>query len=169
MGYGEGRVDVIVLVAAMGRNRVIGKAGGLPWHLPADLARFRRLTTGKVVLMGRKTFEAIGRPLPNRVNVVLTRRRSWRPEGVRVVHSVDEALARFGGDDLYVIGGATVFRQFLPLAERMHLTHIEIDVDGDAVFPPIDAAVWAVVAREKGPKDAQNPYDYWFVEYRRRH
>ncbi|HEY8341737.1 MAG TPA: dihydrofolate reductase [Calditerricola sp.] len=159
---------MIVLVAAMGRNRVIGKAGGLPWHLPADLARFRRLTTGKVVLMGRKTFEAIGRPLPHRVNVILTRRRDWRPEGGTVVHSLAEALARFGGEDLYVIGGAAVFRQFLPLADRMHLTHIEAEVDGDTWFPPFDEAEWAVVAKEKGPKDAQNPYDYWFVEYRRR-
>ena len=133
----------------MAANRVIGADGALPWHLPADLRRFKAVTMGHHLLMGRTTFESIGRPLPGRTSIVLTRDRSAVIPGALVAHSVDEGTDLAAGDtDLFVIGGEEVFRATLPIADRILLTEIQLDVAGDTVFPEVDPAAWSVVSSE---------------------
>jgi dihydrofolate reductase len=139
------------LIVAMARNRVIGRDNRLPWRLPADLRRFKELTMGHTLLVGRKTFESIGRPLPGRTMLVASRREGYAPKGVQVVRSVQEALevAREGGEtELFVAGGAEIYRQTLPVADRLYLTRIEEDVPGDAYFPEYDETEWRLVDRE---------------------
>lgn len=141
----------VSLIAALARNRVIGRDNRLPWRLPADLRRFKQLTMGHTLLVGRKTFESIGRLLPGRTMLVASRQQGYAPEGVRVVRSVQEALdvAREGGEtELFVAGGAEIYRQTLPVADRLHLTRIEEDVPGDAYFPEYDETQWRLVERE---------------------
>lgn len=158
----------IVLIAAVARNGVIGRGGRLPWRMPADLARFKRLTLGHTVLMGRRTWESLGRPLPGRRNVVLTHDERWTAPGCEVVHSVEEGLAvADGGDELFVIGGASVYAAFLPFADRLILTHIDADVTGDAVFPAIDPRDWRLVEETPGSVDPANPLPHRFVVYAR--
>ena len=154
------------LVAALARNRVIGVGNRLPWRLPEDLRRFKRLTMGAPVIMGRKTRESIGRPLPGRRNIVVTRERDATWEGCVVAHSLDEALAL--ADDAaeaFVIGGAELYAQALPRADRLHLTLIDADYAGDAWFPEFDAAAWREVARESGV--SADGLGYAFVDYER--
>src|SRR5262245_7017323 len=127
----------------MTRDRVIGRDNTMPWHLPDDLKRFKALTMGKPMLMGRKTFESIGKALPGRTSLVMTRDPSWRADGVIVVHSMEEAFARAGAvPEVSVVGGADVFRLALPLAQRIHLTSIHASIPGDTYFPPIETAQW---------------------------
>ena len=152
----------------MARNRVIGRGNALPWHLPADLKHFKAITLGKPILMGRRTFESIGKPLPGRTNIVLTRHPDWKQEGVLVVHSVAEALARIADrPELAGIGGAEVYQQLLPLATRIHLTRVEADVPGDTVFPPIEPSLWAEVGSTRQPADERNAYDMTFITLER--
>jgi len=152
----------------MAENRVIGAHGALPWRLPADLRRFRRLTMGKPVVMGRRTHASIGRPLPGRANIVLTRDEGYRSEGCRVVHSVAAALGAAGevADETMVIGGAEVYRQFLPLADRIELTVVRCTFDGDTRFPDLDEREWTEVRRVVHGRDAENrlPYDFRRLE-----
>jgi dihydrofolate reductase len=156
---------VISLVVAMARNNVIGRDNGLPWQrLPEDLKHFKALTLGKPVLMGRKTFESIGKPLPGRTNLVLTRDRGWKAAGVVVVHSLNEALT---GDELSGIGGAELYRQLIPLASRIYLTRIEADIAGDTVFPPLDASEWVETDSRRFSADQRNAYDMTFVTLER--
>ena len=152
----------------MARHGVIGKDNGLPWHLPADLKHFKATTLGKPILMGRKTYESIGKPLPGRTNIVLTRDASWSATGTVVVGTMAEAL-RVAGDapELAVIGGAEVFRLFLPMARRLHLTRILADFDGDTFFPPLDAGWIELDCRDYAP-DAANAYAMQFVTLERR-
>jgi len=160
---------IISFVVAMGRNRVIGKNNSLPWNMPADMKRFRELTTGKPVIMGRKTFQSIGRPLPKRKNIVLTREKDYVAEGCIVVHSIDSALeAAETSDEAMVIGGSQVFREFFPIARRIYLTIIEHDFDGDVSFPEYDHSEWKVTLSRKHKKDKENPYDYTFINLERR-
>ncbi|MFN3950888.1 MAG: dihydrofolate reductase [Thermaurantimonas sp.] len=136
----------IVLIAAMARNRTIGRNNQLIWHIPSDLKHFKKLTTGHVIVMGRKTFQSIGRPLPNRTNAVLTRSPHFRPDGVCIFHSLSEALESFKDRDLiYIAGGADIYRQALPLAHQMEITLIDRDYEGDATFPEWDENQWEVV------------------------
>ncbi|OUM97014.1 MAG: dihydrofolate reductase [Thermobacillus sp. ZCTH02-B1] len=159
----------ITLIAAMARNRVIGRNNGLPWRLPDDMKFFMRSTVGRTVLMGRRTFESLpGGPLKNRRNVVLTRRTDYRPDGCEVVHSVEEALERYGGDELMVAGGAEVYRLFLPHADRMLLTEVEAEVEGDAYFPKWDPEEWMLVASERHPADERHAWPFAFNTYVRR-
>lgn len=158
----------IVLIAALGAHGVIGREGALPWHLPDDLKRFKALTLGKPIVMGRKTFDAIGRPLPHRRNLVLSRALDTTP-GVEVVHSLEEALALTDGvPELFVIGGGEVYAAFLPLATRLELTHVEADVDGDARFPAFAPSEWSVVADEPHAADGRHRWPMRFVTYVRR-
>ncbi|WP_174278633.1 dihydrofolate reductase [Sphingomonas bacterium] len=136
---------MITLVLARARNGVIGRDGGLPWHIPADLKRFKALTSGKPMIMGRRTFESFPRPLPGRRHIVLTRSPNWRADGAEVARSIAEALALAGGD-VSVIGGAAVFALFLPRADRVELTEVQADPDGDTIVPPF--AGWREVGRE---------------------
>lgn len=154
----------IALIAAMGRNRVIGRGGALPWRLPADLRHFRRLTTGKPVLMGRKTFESIGRPLPERTNIVITRRFGYHAEGCVVFSDLEAAFEAFrNSPELMVIGGGSIYGQALPRASRIYLTVINADFDGDAFFPQIDMSSWRETARSDHAADSNNGYDYSFT------
>ncbi|MEP7246523.1 MAG: dihydrofolate reductase [Gammaproteobacteria bacterium] len=160
---------LISLVVAMERNNVIGRDNAMPWHLPDDLKRFKALTMGKPMLMGRKTFESIGTPLPGRTSLVLTRDSQWRADGVIVVRSVDEAVARAGAvQELCVVGGAEIFRLALPMAQRIHLTRIQADIPGDIVFPPIDAREWHEVDRVEHPADERHQYAMTFSTLERR-
>ncbi len=163
----------IALVAALARNGIIGKGNALPWHLPADLRHFRRLTLGKPVLMGRRTYESIGHPLPERINIVVSRTPNYRAPGSIVVSSLEdgiEAGIAMAGDceELMVIGGAALYRAALPLAERLYLTRIEAEVEGDVRFVDYEEAEWEEVAREEHPADARNPFPYRFVTLQRK-
>ena len=152
----------------MTRNRVIGRDNALPWRLPADLQHFKATTMGKPVLMGRKTFDSIGRPLPGRVNLVLTRDVHWQAPGIVVAHSIEDALARASeAPEVAGIGGAEIFRLLLPLASRIHLTRIEADIPGDTFFPALDATQWIEVERQRRPADERNAYDMEFVTLQR--
>ena len=159
----------ITLIAAVDRNRAIGRAGGMPWHLPDDLKRFKTLTLGKPVLMGRKTALAIGRPLPERPNLVLTRAQRAPFEGQIAVHSLDEAVARAGDSDLCVIGGGEVYALALPRATHMHLTEVDATTsDADTFFPTFDPREWREVAREHHLADSKHDLAFDFVDYERR-
>jgi dihydrofolate reductase len=156
----------ISLIVALDRNHAIGRNGEMPWHLPEDLKRFKSLTLAKPVLMGRKTAIAIGRALPGRENLVMTRGDSAPFEGQRVVHSLDEAIAIAGERELAVIGGGEIFSLALPRATRMHLTWVDAAVDGaDAFFPAFDASEWRETFRETHAADAKHAYGFAFVDY----
>ncbi|WP_241426350.1 dihydrofolate reductase [Geobacter benzoatilyticus] len=132
------RTMIVTIIAAMAENRVIGKDGAMPWHIPDDLARFKSITMGHPVIMGRKTFESLGRPLPGRQNIVLTRREGYAPEGVTVARTLDEALELAGAArEVFICGGGEVYREVLPLAGRILLTVIHDAYEGDTVFPEI--------------------------------
>lgn len=141
----------IVLVVARADNGVIGSQGAMPWHIPGDLKRFKRITLGKPVVMGRKTFESIGKPLPGRHNIVLTRQQGWRAEGVTVVANLAEAIAAAGASEIMIIGGAEIYREALPSATRIELTEIHASPDGDTHFSELDPARWRETFRESGP------------------
>ncbi|MCZ6559577.1 MAG: type 3 dihydrofolate reductase, partial [Gammaproteobacteria bacterium] len=133
----------ISLILAMGRNRVIGRDNQLPWHLPADLAHFKATTMGKPILMGRKTWESIGKALPGRKNIVLTGQAGYTTDGATVVNSIDEAIAACeSAEELMVIGGAGVYQAFLPRAQKIYLTQIDNDIEGDTFFPQLDEQEW---------------------------
>lgn len=154
----------LVAVLAMADNGVIGHRGGLPWRLPADLARFRQLTLGKPVLMGRRTFESLGRPLAGRHNIVLTRETGWGANGVTVVHSLDDALAVAGdAPEVMVIGGADVYRQCWPRLQRIELTRVHARPEGDVVLRDVDWSAWKVASSTVRAADERNEYDCSFV------
>lgn len=160
----------IVLVAALARNRVIGADGDMPWHLPADLKRFKAITLGKPMVMGRKTFEAIGRPLPGRRTIVVTRDPDWRADGVEVALDLDSAIARASEtarEEIIIAGGGQVYAQAIGRADRLRLTWIEVQPAGDAMFPDVDPAVWREVERADFPSDGDCPA-HAFVDYDRR-
>lgn len=159
----------VSLIVAMAQNGIIGRGNALPWRLSEDLKRFKAATLGKPILMGRRTFESIGRALPGRVNLVLTRDRAWSAPGVIVVHSVEEALAQAGAaSELMVIGGADVYRQVMPFARRIYLTHVHAEVRGDTYFPAFDPSQWVDVACEARPADEKNEYPVTFLTLERR-
>ncbi|MEO5703189.1 MAG: type 3 dihydrofolate reductase [Gammaproteobacteria bacterium] len=154
----------ISLIVAMSRNRVIGKGNALPWHLPADLKYFKRITLGKPIIMGRKTFESIGRPLPGRANIIITHERDYQATGCTVVHSIDDALtAAQGNEEIMVIGGAKLFEQILPRADRIYLTEIAEDFVGDVFFPALNQNDWRETQRTTHQPDDKNSYAYSFV------
>ncbi len=158
----------IALIAAMAENRVIGRANRLPWRLPADLKHFKQLTLGKPIIMGRNTFESIGRPLPGRSNIVVTRDPAYRAEGCQVVHSVEQALhVADGHEEVMVVGGAELYRQTLERADRLYLTIINAAVEGDTLFPEIEPQQWRETERETHYADDRNQYDYDFVTLER--
>ena len=158
----------ISAIAAMAANRVIGDRDRLPWRLPEDLARFKRLTMGGTLLLGRKTYESIGRPLPGRTTVVVSRQPGYAPEGVLVAGSIDLALERAGEGNVWIAGGAEIYRQALDRAERLHLTRIEADFPGDAFFPELDPDTWHLVEEERRPATEGFPHPYRFEVWERR-
>ncbi len=162
----------VSLIAAVAANRVIGNKGRLPWRLPDDMRRFARITAGHAVVMGRGTFESLRGPLPGRRNIVLTRSPSLTINGCAVVHAVDEAIAAAASskaslaDELFVIGGAEVYRLFLPIADKLLITWIDADVPGDTLFPEVAWSEWRIVA-ETASTDPDSPYPHRFVDYER--
>jgi dihydrofolate reductase len=153
----------IVFVVAVARNGIIGQAGALPWHLPGDLRRFRERTMGRPLIMGRRTYQSIGRPLPGRETIVLTRDDRFMPEGVFIARSLAQAMRlaaeraqAMGVNEVMVVGGADVYEALLPFATDMHLTEVDLEPDGDAVFPALDPAAWSEVSRETFAADAAN-------------
>ncbi|MEW6445454.1 MAG: dihydrofolate reductase [Pseudomonadota bacterium] len=164
----------VTIIAAMDSQRLIGQGEGLPWRLPADLRHFKALTLGKAVIMGRKTFETIGKPLPGRTNIVISRDTGYAREGVLVTHTLQDALdaaQRESGanGEVMVAGGANVYFQFLPRADRMELTLVHGQFEGDAWFPAYDRRDWGVIREEHHPADDENGAAYSFITLQRRH
>ncbi len=165
----------VMLVAAVAENGVIGRDGDMPWRLSTDLKRFKALTLGKPMIMGRKTFESIGKALPGRDTVVVTRSTDFAADGVLVAHSLDEALvvaqecaATRGADEIAIVGGGDIYAQAMPLATRLHITHVHASPDGDTIFPQIDAAEWAASHTEDVPAGERDTASTRYVVYERR-
>ena len=156
------------LIVAMARNRTIGINNTLPWRIPEDMKHFKALTMGHHIVMGRKTYDSISKPLPGRTTVVVTRDRGLRIDGCVVAHSLGEAIAACAGDEeIFIVGGAEIYAQALPLADTLYVTEIQQDVEGDAHFPEFDPGAWREVAREKRSQTEPQPLEYHFVTYRR--
>jgi len=159
----------ISILVAMASNRTIGIDNTLPWRIPEDLKHFKALTMGHHLIMGRKTFESIGRPLPGRTTVVVSRDRNLKIDGCVVAHSLQDAIANCASDpQTFVVGGADIYAQALGLADTLYITEIQRDVIGDAWFPEFDQAKWLEVSREKHRQETPEPLEYHFVEYRRK-
>jgi dihydrofolate reductase len=160
---------LISLVVAMDKERAIGVDNKLPWHLPADLKRFKQLTLGHHIIMGRKTFESIGKPLPGRTNVIVTRQRDYKAEGCKVVHSLDAAVMLTREDEqAFIIGGADLFEQAMKFADRLYITEIDTRVErGDTFFPKFDKAEWNVIEKTTHEPDDKNRFRYVFLTYQR--
>lgn len=162
---------MISLIWAMDENRVIGKDNQLPWHLPEDLKFFKRTTMGYPIAMGRKTYDSIGRPLPGRENIIVTRNQEYVNEGCTVFHSVEELIGysqKLVNEEIFVIGGAEIFKAVFSFADRLYITKINHSFTGDTYFPEIDMDEWQVISSEPGMKDERNPYDYEFFIYERK-
>ncbi len=160
----------IALIAAISQNRVLGKDNELVWHLPKDMRFFKTKTMGYPVVMGRKTFESFGSALPGRTNIIVTRNPGYRAEDAITVTSLEAGLAeaaRYHADTIFVAGGAEIYRQALPLADTMYLTHIHAEVEGDAFFPEFSESEWQVVAKESVPADEKHAYPFDFVTWKR--
>ena len=154
----------LTLIAAMGKNRAIGMAGRMPWHLPAELQHFKKATMGKTIVMGRKTWQAIGRPLPGRQNIVVSRNPDFHAVGVDLATSLDEAAAMSQSDEVMIIGGGQLYTLALPLAKRMILTLIDIEPEADTWFPPWDKQQWLLTEERHFPIDSNNELAYRIVE-----
>lgn len=159
----------MTIVVAMGSDRAIGKDNQLLWHLPKDLKHFKNLTSGHPVVMGRKTYESIGKPLPNRTNIVVSTKNDWFEEGILIVGSLKEALkfAKKIDENFYVIGGGTIYEQTIDLADRLEVTEVKATLDADTYFPSISPSVWKKVAEECHEKDEKNDYDFCFQTFER--
>lgn len=159
---------MITIIAAVAENRALGKDNQLIWHLPADLKRFKQVTLGHHIIMGRKTFESLGKPLPNRTTIIITRNKNYKQEGCIVVNSLPEAIEASKTDENpYILGGAEIYKQALAIADKLDLTLVHHSFDADAYFPEINTAVWKETERTLYKADAKNEYDYSFVSYLR--
>ncbi|MDX9705222.1 MAG: dihydrofolate reductase [Weeksellaceae bacterium] len=160
---------MITLVVAKSDNQVIGRDNQLIWKLSSDLKRFKQLTSGHPIIMGRKTFESIEKALPNRRNIVITKNKNWNSEGIEVVHSLEEALKKAKSLDstIFIIGGGTIYEQSISLADAIEVTEVHAVFEGDAYFPEIDNRTWKEVNRENFSKDEKNEFNYSFVRYER--
>ncbi len=158
----------ISIIVAMAKNRTIGINNTLPWRCPADLKRFKALTMGHHIVMGRKTYESIGKPLPGRTTVIVTRNISMAVSGCLVAHSLDQAIDLCGTDnEIFIIGGAEIYAQALPMADKLYLTEIQQDVIGDAAFPDFNLSQWREISRETHHQEMPEPLEFHFVEYQR--
>jgi dihydrofolate reductase len=158
---------MIAIVAAAAENNVIGKAGKMPWHLPKDLSHFKNLTYGHPVIMGRKTYESLGRPLPGRLNIVVSGNENFRPEGCKTAKSLYEAvlMAQNADETIFIIGGSEIYRQAMAISDRIYLTRIAAEIDVDAFFPEINPSEWKLIDAQFSPADSMNPYDLLFLTY----
>ncbi|MDP4083540.1 MAG: dihydrofolate reductase [Bacillota bacterium] len=161
---------MISYIVAMDENRVIGKENQLPWRLPEDLKFFKRVTMGHPVAMGRKTFESIGRKLPGRENMIITRNREFQCEDCTIFYSVQDFVedSKRRNEEVFVIGGAEIFKESFPFVDRLYITHIHERFSGDTFFPEFNIQEWMLQSCEKGPKNEQNPFDYEFCIYNKR-
>ncbi|PQJ79457.1 dihydrofolate reductase [Polaribacter porphyrae] len=161
---------MITIIAAIAKNNALGKNNDLIWHLPADLKRFKKVTTGHHILMGRKTFESIGKPLPNRTTIIITRNKDYFKDGCLIAYSLEEALDFAKEDEkIFVIGGEQIYKYALEndLADRLEITHVHHEFEADAFFPNIDTNIWQEVAREDFKADEKNKFNYSFVSYKK--
>ena len=159
----------ITLVAAIASNNVIGYKNSLPWNIPSDLKKFKELTSGKTILMGRKTFESMPKALPNRTNIVITRKNNYKAKDAIVVHSIHEALEKAENDNQpFIIGGGEIYRQSILISDRIELTRVHAKLDGDAFFPEIDYKIWNEVSSEKRFKDEKHDFDFTFIRYNKK-
>ncbi len=167
---------IVAIYVAIAENGVIGREGGLPWRLSTDLKRFKADTIGKPVIMGRKTYESIGRLLPGRLNIIVTRDKTYRVEGGEVTNSLEDAIklatvrtrCSGGVEEVCIIGGGQIYEQALPLTDRLHVTHVLASVEGDARFPPIDPAIWKAVRSEDTPAGEKDSHATRYTVYERR-
>ena len=161
-------MTILSMIVAHANNRVIGKDNDMPWHLPADLAYFKKTTLGKPIIMGRKTYESIGRPLPGRKNIVISRDASYQADGIDVVGSVEDALALVRDvEEVMVIGGGAIYQHCLPTAQRLYITHIDAQIEGDTYFPEYDLKHWKKFSSEMYSADEKNQYQLEFAVYQR--
>jgi dihydrofolate reductase len=159
---------MVSIIVAMGRNRVIGKDNSLIWHLPADLKHFKETTMGRPVIMGRKTFESVGKPLPGRTNIIVTRRKGYRAQGCLAAGSVEKALELVAGEpEVFIAGGGEIYRESLPLADRLYITIIDHDFEGDTFFPEFSGKKWKISQEIYHPADDRNKYPMIFRVYKR--
>ncbi|MGI8383691.1 dihydrofolate reductase [Robertmurraya sp. P23] len=158
---------MISLLWAMDENRAIGRNNQLPWHLPEDLKYFKKVTMGKPIAMGRKTYDSIGRPLPGRENIVITRSQGVTIEGCTVIHDVKDLLKR-DDEELFVIGGAEIFKEIIPFVDRLYVTEIREEFEADTFFPEYNLSDWELIESTPGMKDEKNPYNYEFLVYQRK-
>jgi len=161
---------MISMIFAHDKNYLIGKDNWMPWDIPNDLGYFKAMTTGKRIIMGRKTFESFGQPLPNRDHIILTRNKDYQAPGCDVFHDVDEVLKyieQFSDDEIIVIGGAEIYDLFFPYADRLYITYIDHSFEGDTYLKELDLSNWDLISKEKGIKNEDNPYDYYFLQYDR--
>jgi dihydrofolate reductase len=160
---------MITIIAAAAENNALGKDNDLVWHLPDDFKRFKQLTTGHHIIMGRKTFESFPKPLPNRIHVVITRNKSYKKEGAVVVHSIEDAL-KLAKDDPqpFIIGGGEIYKQGLDFADKIELTRVHANVEADAFFPEIDENNWQLIAEEFHPKDDRHEFAFTYLTYIRK-
>lgn len=159
---------MISLIAAIGKNNELGKDNALLWHMPADMKHFKNVTELHAVIMGRKTFESIGKPLPNRRNIIITRDANYKKAGVGIVHSLSEAFDLFPdkNEEVFIIGGGDLYKQALPIADKLYITHIDTeDEKADSFFPEIIPIVWNEISHEEHKRDEKNPFDYTFSVY----
>lgn len=161
---------MISFIVAMDKNRTIGKDNQLPWYLPADLKFFKKVTMGHPIVMGRKTYESIGKALPGRENIIVTRNVDYQSEDSTVIHSVEELMQYVKGknEEVFVIGGAQLFKDTFPVADRLYITEIKHEFEGDTFFPEFNESEWILASSEKGIKDEKNPYDYFYNIYDRK-
>lgn len=156
------------LIVAVAKNQVIGTENKMPWHLPADFAYFKHVTLGHPVIMGRKTFDSIGRPLPGRRNIVISRNPAFEAAGIEVAASLDAAISRCGGMDAFIAGGATIYAEALPRVDRIYLTEVDARPEGDSFFPALDRTQWREVSREARSADDKNKFAVAFVVFERK-
>ena len=160
---------MITLVVAMGLNREIGVDNQLPWHLPKDLKHFKEITYGHPIIMGRKTYESIGKPLPNRTNIVISRKKDWFEEGILIVGSIKEAI-KFGqkiDEDIFIIGGGNIFEQTMDIADKLEVTEIKTNIEADTFFPKIEPKIWTKTDEVCHEKDEKNNFDFCFQTFQR--
>ena len=160
---------MITLIVAMGKNREIGKENQLLWHLPKDLKHFKELTSGHPIIMGRKTYESIGKPLPNRTNIVISRKNDWFEEGILIVGSIKEAVkfAKKIDEEVFVIGGGNIYEQTIDFADKLEVTLVDAVLDADTFFPKINEKIWQKTNEERHQKDEKNEFDFCFQTYER--
>ena len=162
-------MKLLSIIVAKSKNDVIGNNGRLPWHLSEDLKRFKSITMGKPIIMGRVTYESIGKPLPGRENIILTRRSNYLEKGITIIHSSDEALkSARDSDEVIIIGGGEIYKEFLSRVNRLYITHVDLHIDGDAFFPKVDYSDWQVMNREDFPVNKDREIGFCFEVLERR-